>query len=84
MVTGVLRDQVRRALDALTERDREVLVTASWFDLSPAEAARVLGVSRPAYLVRLHRARNRFRAAYLLITKAEADARPAVADPLAV
>ncbi|MEU8079037.1 sigma-70 family RNA polymerase sigma factor [Catellatospora citrea] len=79
-----LRDQVRRALDALPERDREVLVTASWFDLSPAEAARVLGVSRPAYLVRLHRARNRFRAAYLLITKAEADARPTVADPLAV
>src|SRR3954470_5133583 len=26
-----LRDQVRRALDTLGERDREVLVTAAWF-----------------------------------------------------
>jgi RNA polymerase sigma factor (sigma-70 family) len=59
-----LRDQVRRALDALGERDREVLVTATWFDLSPAEAARALGASRPTYAVWLHRARKRFRAAY--------------------
>lgn len=65
-----LRDQVRQALDGLGERDREVLVTAAWFDLSPAEAARVLGVSRPAYAVRLHRARSRFRAAYEQITGA--------------
>jgi RNA polymerase sigma-70 factor (ECF subfamily) len=59
-----LRDQVRRALDALGERDREVLVTATWFDLSPAEAARVLGASRTTYAVWLHRARKRFRTAY--------------------
>ncbi|MDG4810096.1 sigma-70 family RNA polymerase sigma factor [Micromonospora sp. WMMD1120] len=59
-----LRDEVRRALHALGERDREVLVTAAWFDLSAAEAARVLGVSRPTYAVRLHRARNRFRDAF--------------------
>ena len=59
-----LRDQVRGALRALGERDREVLVTAAWFDLTAAEAARVLGVSRPTYAVRLHRARNRFRAAF--------------------
>ena len=79
-----LRDQVRRALDALGERDREVLVTAIWFDLSPAQAARVLGVSRPAYAVRLHRARNRFRTAYQLIAQAEDRAAAPVRDPLAV
>lgn len=59
-----LRDQVRRALAALGERDREVLVITAWFDLTPQEAARVLGISRPTYAVRLHRARNRFRVAY--------------------
>lgn len=79
-----LRDQVRRALDTLGERDREVLVTATWFDLSPAEAARVLGVSRPAYAVRLHRARSRFRAAYQQIAQAADEASSSIRDPLAV
>jgi RNA polymerase sigma factor (sigma-70 family) len=59
-----LTDRVRRVLDELSEADRELLVTAAWFDLSPAEAAKVLGISRPAYAVRLHRARGRFRAAF--------------------
>ena len=61
---SVLRDQVRRTLNGLSEADRELLITATWFDLSPAEAAAVLGVSRPTYAVRLHRARQRFRSAY--------------------
>jgi len=75
-----LRDQVRRALARLAERDREVLVTATWCDLSPAEAARVLGISRPAYAVRLHRARNRFRAAYQQV----GDVASPLRNPLAV
>ena len=79
-----LRDQVRRALDGLGERDREVLVTATWFDLGPAEAARVLGISRPAYAVRLHRARKRFRSAYQSIIQAEAKASSPIRAPLAV
>ena len=79
-----LRDQVRRALATLGERDREVLVTATWFDLSPAEAARVLGVSRPAYAVRLHRARSRFRAAYQQIAPAGGEDSSSLRDPLAV
>jgi RNA polymerase sigma factor (sigma-70 family) len=78
------RDQVRRALTALGERDREALVTAIWFDLSPAEAARALGISRPAYTVRLHRARNRFRAAYQLIVAAEPEAPSPIRNSLAV
>jgi RNA polymerase sigma-70 factor (ECF subfamily) len=79
-----LRDQVRRALTALGERDREVLVTAAWFDLSPAEAARVLGVSRPTYAVRLHRARNRFRAAFERVTRGEGEASQAIRNPVAL
>lgn len=79
-----LKDQVRRALDALGERDREVLVTATWFDLSPAEAARVLGVSRPTLAVRLHRARNRFRVAYERVTHADGEATSPIRGPLAV
>lgn len=79
-----LRDQVRRALDTLGERDREVLVTATWFDLSPAEAARVLGISRPTYAVRLHRARNRFRAAYEQAVQTGEGATAPLRKPLAV
>jgi RNA polymerase sigma factor (sigma-70 family) len=77
-----LRDQVRRALNTLGERDREALVVATWFDLSPAEAARALGVSRPAYAVRLHRARNRFRTAYEVITGVENEVLPPVRKSL--
>ncbi|WP_186316082.1 RNA polymerase sigma factor [Catellatospora sichuanensis] len=78
------RDQVCRALDTLGERDREVLVTATWFDLTPAEAARVLDISRPTYLVRLHRARNRFRSAYQQVAEAEGNHPSAARNPLAV
>lgn len=79
-----LRDQVRQALDTLSVRDREVLVTAAWFDLTSAEAARVLGVSRPAYAVRLHRARNRFRTAYEQVVKSEYEASSAIHKPVRV
>ncbi|SCL54705.1 RNA polymerase sigma-70 factor, ECF subfamily [Micromonospora citrea] len=77
-----LRDQVRQALDALGARDREVLVTAAWFDLTAAEAARVLGISRPTYAVRLHRARSRFRAAYERVVKNEYEASSAIHKPV--
>lgn len=79
-----LRDQVARVLNSLGERDREVLVAATWFDLTPAEAARALGVTRPTYLVRLHRARNRFRAAYQRMTSAEEENPSSIRSPLAV
>lgn len=78
-----LRDQVRQALDALGTRDREALVTAAWFDLTAAEAARVLGISRPTYAVRLHRARSRFRAAYERVVKSEYEASSAIHKPVA-
>ncbi|MGW0430950.1 RNA polymerase sigma factor [Micromonospora sp. NPDC003197] len=79
-----LRDEVHRALDTLSERDREVLVTAAWFDLTPAQAAQVLGISRLAYAVRLHRARHRFRTAYERSTKDGSEAPASLRDRVAV
>lgn len=48
-----------RALADIGARDREVLMLVAWEDLEPARAARVLGCSRGALAVRLHRARRR-------------------------
>ncbi|WP_169806845.1 RNA polymerase sigma factor [Actinomadura macra] len=52
------RDVLLRGLAALPERDREVLMLLSWHGLSPREAADVLGCSRPALTMRVHRARR--------------------------
>jgi RNA polymerase sigma-70 factor (ECF subfamily) len=54
---------LRHALNELGERDREVLLLTGWEGLDPAEAATVLGCSRGALAVRLHRARKRLEAA---------------------
>ena len=53
---------VLRAMAELGDEDRELLLLVSWEDLSPAEAARGLGVSSLAARSRLHRARRRLRA----------------------
>ena len=55
---------VVRALSLLAERDREVLLLTAWDGLSCDEAAAVLGCSRTATKVRLHRAKRRLRAAF--------------------
>jgi RNA polymerase sigma-70 factor (ECF subfamily) len=56
----VLADlELSAALRALSETDREALLLAAWDRFEPAEAAAVLGCSRTAYTVRLHRARRR-------------------------
>ena len=49
-----------QALAQLSARDRELLVLIAWEGLEPDRAARVLGCSRTALAVRLHRARKRF------------------------
>jgi RNA polymerase sigma-70 factor (ECF subfamily) len=54
---------VLRALAALGEDDREILVLVAWHDLSPKEAAKVIGCSSAAFRVRLHRARKRLKQA---------------------
>lgn len=50
---------IRRALDALAESDRELVLLVAWDGLSPAQAASVLGLTPTAARTRLHRARMR-------------------------
>ncbi len=54
---------VRGALAALPDTDQEILRLIGWEDLSLADAATVLGCTRAAAAVRLHRARRRLLAA---------------------
>lgn len=58
--SGSLR--VHAALERLEPDDRELLTLIAWEDLTPAQAARVLGISAVAARSRLLRARRRFRA----------------------
>lgn len=53
------RDQVLAAFAALRKRDQEVLRLVTWDGLDAADAAAVLGITRLAFTVRLHRARRR-------------------------
>lgn len=62
------------ALNALPDRDREVVLLIAWEGLTAREAAAVIGVSPAAVYVRLHRARRRLRAA--LIPSKTADSSP--------
>lgn len=52
--------RVRAVLESLSPMDQEVLRLTEWERLDLAEAAAVLGCSRTAAKVRLHRARRRF------------------------
>lgn len=52
---------VHRALAALSEDDREVVLLAGWEGLSPAEIGIAVGVSGVTARSRLHRARRRLR-----------------------
>jgi RNA polymerase sigma-70 factor, ECF subfamily len=54
------RQSVLSAFGELSEADREILRLVAWDGLSPDQAATVLGVTRLAFGVRLHRARRRF------------------------
>jgi RNA polymerase sigma factor (sigma-70 family) len=49
------------ALGRLSGADREALLLCYWEELEPAQMARVMGCSRGAATVRLHRARTRLR-----------------------
>jgi RNA polymerase sigma factor (sigma-70 family) len=50
---------VAAAFAQLREEDRELLALAAWEELDPGEIATVLGCSRNAARIRLHRARRR-------------------------
>ena len=56
-------DRVLRALRQIPPAEREALMLTAWEQLSHAEAAQVLGCSPNAVGIRVHRARNRLRAA---------------------
>lgn len=55
----VARAETLRALAELPDRDREVLTLVAWQGLTAGQAAKVLGCSKAAFFVRLHRARRR-------------------------
>jgi RNA polymerase sigma-70 factor (ECF subfamily) len=54
---------VRDALSQLGAEDQEILRLCGWEELTPREIATVLGISHVAARSRLHRARQRLRAA---------------------
>ena len=70
---------VRQALNSLSDLDRELVTLTTWERLTPAEAARVLGITANTARVRLHRARARLgrhpRLLALLDSDADAEAR---------
>lgn len=51
--------EVAAAFARLTDEDRELLALAAWEGLGPGQIAAVLGCSRNAARIRLHRARRR-------------------------
>jgi RNA polymerase sigma-70 factor (ECF subfamily) len=61
----VNRADALTAVASLSERDRELLMLVAWHGLSARQAANVLGCSRPAFFVRLHRARSRLSRALI-------------------
>lgn len=66
-----------RALASLPDADRELLTLVAWHELSPAEAAKVLGCSKAAFYVRLHRARRRLERAVAAQARTPEPAAPA-------
>ena len=63
-LAAVTDDEVRTALAALSERDREILVLHAWEGLGGVELAEVLGISRGGADAALSRARSRLAAAW--------------------
>jgi RNA polymerase sigma-70 factor (ECF subfamily) len=55
----VERHTALAALESMREADLEAMVLATWYGLSPRQAATVVGCSATAFAVRLHRARRR-------------------------
>ena len=53
------REQAISAVRALREKDVEAMILATWYGLTPDQAATVMGCSTRTFNVRLHRARKR-------------------------
>ena len=63
-LTGSTDPLVERVLGMLSAGDREILLLEAWDGLDRAEIAHMIGLTRAAAAVRLHRARWRFRQEY--------------------
>lgn len=68
---GARRAELRAALAALNDTERELLLLVAWDGLTPSEAADALGLSPVAARSRLHRARTRAQAALADLSRAE-------------
>lgn len=64
------RHELRAALGTLSADDRQLVLLVAWDELSPTDAAAVLGISAVAARSRLHRARTRAQAALTACTPA--------------
>jgi RNA polymerase sigma-70 factor, ECF subfamily len=53
------REAFLTAFAAIRDKDRQVLQLVAWDGLSSGEAAEVLGLTKPVFTLRLHRARRR-------------------------
>ena len=73
-----------RALAKLSERDRDLLLLAAWDGLTADEIAAVVGCSRAAAKVRLHRARRRLQRKLAELDTVDADAVAATLPTLEV
>jgi RNA polymerase sigma factor (sigma-70 family) len=60
-------DALAVALGQLRDDDRELLTLIAWDELSPQEAAAVIGISAATARVRLHRAKARLKQALVLL-----------------
>lgn len=76
---GGLSSALDAALRQLAPIDREALLLIAWEGLTPAQAARALGVAPVAFRVRLHRARRRC-AALLAAAESPPNAHPEVSS----
>ena len=56
-------DDLRDAMNELSELDREIITLIAWDNLTPGEVATVLDMSANVVRVRAHRARAKLRAA---------------------
>jgi len=63
VAAGALRTRLATELATLSVRDRDVLLLIAWGDLTYEEVADALGIPIGTVRSRLHRARNRLRAA---------------------
>ena len=79
--SAAIAGPLRAALVDLPEVDREMLLLIAWEQLTPTEAAAVVGIPPATARTRLHRARSRMRTALEAHHPPDADDEPDPARP---